>query len=172
MTQGPRGRATTGGCTAVAEAGLGNLVDLDEQMRAGANEAAGLHDFSPSGSGFDNVAINDERVKSSLSTWSSCVEQRTGQQASTPDELARRYLDGRYDASANDEEIATAAADADCQHQAQLWTTWYTVVAELTRDQLGADAPLYDDWTRLRTQAVESAKAVLDDHDIQPPDLN
>ncbi len=166
------GRITTGGCTGVAGVALGNFVDLDEQMRARVYDSAGLDDVSPSGSGFEDVAINDERVKSSLATWSSCVEQRTGEQASTPDELARRYLDGRYDASATDEEIATAVADADCQQQAQLWTTWYTVVAELTRDQLGAEAPIYDDWTRLRTQAVQSAKAVLDDRGIQPPDLN
>jgi hypothetical protein len=103
---------------------------------------------------------------------STCVETRTGQQADTPSELARRFLDGNYDGSANDEEIAVAAADAECQQESDLWATWYTVVAELTRKRLGAEAGLYDDWTRARVEMVDSAEATLADRNIDLPSLD
>lgn len=133
----------------------------DEAMRVAVNDAAGLGHLAPSGAGFDDVAIDDPRVKDALSEWSTCVASRTGERASTPNELARRFLDGNYYGAAHGTEIDVATADAECQQDANLWTVWYTVVAELTRERLGQRAGLYDDWTRARAEMVEAARAVV-----------
>ena len=60
----------------------------------------------------------------------------------------------------------------ECRQQAQLWATWYTVVAELTRTRLGTSAQLYDDWTRARVNMIESAYSVLSDRGIELPSLD
>lgn len=166
------GRIETGGCTAATQDTLGNPLDQDEQLRAHVNAAAGLHDFSASGSGFDDDAPDDPRFATALAAWSTCLEDRTGEQADSPNELARRFLDGNYDGSATDPERDVATADAECQQQAQLWTTWYTVVTELTRNQLASDASLYDQWSRHRVDMVDNARTILSDRGIEPPDLD
>ncbi len=169
VTDPGTGRVNVGGCFRQVQA---VTLDNDEDLRAAVNEAGDIGEMAPSGAGFDDTALHDQRVQDALDTWSTCVETRTGQQADTPDELAGRFLDGSYDGSATTEEIAVAVADAECQQQADLWTTWYVVVAELTRTRLGGNAGLYDDWTRARVEMVNSARATLDDRNIVLPSLD
>lgn len=152
------GTATVGGCR--GEVQLPSL-SADEAMRAAVNDAAGFGQGAPSGAGFDDVAIDDPRVEDALREWSTCVATRTGERADTPNELARRLLDRNDDDVADSTEIDVAVADAECQRAADLWSVWFTVVAELTRERLGQRAGLYDDWTRARVELVESARAVV-----------
>lgn len=158
-----------GGCSGQVQADARNN---DEELRAAVNDAGDIGELAPSGAGFDDAALDDQRVRSALTAWSRCVEARTGQQAETPNELARRFLDGNYDGSATAEEIGVAAADAECQQESDLWATWYTVVAELTRARLGADAALYDAWTRARVEMVDAARSTLADRNIELPSLD
>ena len=159
-------------CMSAVQPALGDPLARDEQLRAAVNSTGEIGDMAPSGSGFDDVAIRDPRVEEALATWAACVEAATGEQAETPNELARRFLDGTYDGAATDREITVAPVDAQCQEQAQLWTTWYTVVAELTRARLGADAHLYDGWTRTRVEMVETARSILSERQINLPPLD
>lgn len=163
------GGVNAGGCWGHVQAGA---LNNDEELRAAVNGAGNIGEMAPSGAGFDDAALEDQRVQAALDIWSSCVEARTGQQADTPNELARRFLDGNYDGSATAEEITVATADAECQQESDLWATWYTVVAELTRHRLGADAELYDAWTRARVGMVDSARSTLADQNIELPSLD
>lgn len=163
------GRVNAGGCWGQVQA---TALNNDEELRAAVNEAGKIGEMAPSGAGFDDAALRDQRVRNALDTWSTCVETRTGEQADTPNELARRFLESNYDGSATAEEIAVAAADAECQQESDLWTTWYTVVAELTRNRLGTDADLYDDWTRARVEMVNFARATLTDRNTDLPSLD
>ena len=169
VTDPETGRVLVGGCWGQVQAAA---LNNDEDLRAAVNEAGNIGEMAPSGAGFDDAALNNPRVQDALDTWSTCVETRTAEQADTPNELARRFLDGNYDGSANSEEITVAAADAECQQEADLWTTWYTVVAELTHNRLGADADLYDDWTLARVEMVNSARTTLADRNIELPSLD
>lgn len=169
VTDSDTGQVNAGGCWGQVQA---DSLNNDETLRAAVNEAGDLGEMAPSGAGFDDVALDDQRVQDALATWSRCVEARTGQRAGTPNELARRFLDGNYDGSATAEEIGVAAADAECQQESDLWATWYTVVAELTRQQLGVDAGLYDAWTRARVEMVDAARNTLADRNIEPPSLD
>jgi hypothetical protein len=164
------GRVNAGGCLDEVQSALGNSLDRDEQLRGEVNDAAEIGNMAPSGAGFDDAALDDPRVEDALASWATCVESATGEQAATPNDLARRFLEGEYDGSATTQEIAAAAAE--CQQQANLWTTWYTVVAELTRTNLGTDAHVYDDWTRTRVEMVESARSTLAEREIDLPSLD
>jgi hypothetical protein len=163
------GGVNVGGCLGHVQAGA---LESDEELRRAVNEAGNMGQMAPSGAGFDAAALEDQRVRAALDTWSSCVDTRTGQQADTPNELARRFLDGNYEGSATADEIAVAITDAECQQESDLWATWYTVVAELTRHRLGADADLYDAWTRARVEMVNTARDALADRSIELPSLD
>lgn len=152
------GAVTVGGCRGELQVAS---VMADDAMRVAVNDAAGFGQLAPSGTGFDDVAINDPRVEDALREWSTCVAARTGERVDTPNELARRLLDRNDGDVADSTEIDVAVADAECQQDADLWTVWYTVVAELTRERLGQRAGLYDDWTRARVELVESARAAV-----------
>lgn len=169
VTDPDTGQVNVGGCWGQVYVAT---PDNDEEHRAAVNEAGNIGEMAPSGSGFDDVALDDQRVRDALDTWSTCVETLTGEQADTPNELARRFLADNYEGSANAEEVGIATTDAECQQEADLWTTWYSVVAELTRNRLGPDAGLYDDWTRARVEMVNAARATLSDRNIELPSLN
>ena len=169
-TSSPGDAAVNGGCSGEVR---GPTVDNDERLRAAVNAAAGIGQGAMSGTGFDDQALADTRVKDALRSWSECVETATGEKAGTPNELARRYLDrSGYDGSASPKEIKVATADAQCQERTQLWTVWYTAVAELTRQRLGDKAGMYDQWTRARTKDVEDARAAIAAHGVELPSLN
>jgi hypothetical protein len=141
-TEPDTGRVNAGGCLGQVQA---TALNNDEELRAAVNEAGKIGEMAPSGAGFDDAALHNPRVRNALDTWSTCVETRTGEQADTPNELARRFLDSNYDDSAT---------------------------AEVTRNRLGTDAELYDDWTRARVETINSARATLTDRNIALPSLD
>jgi hypothetical protein len=127
----------------------------------------------------NEAAIADERVSDALAQWRTCVEEATGLEADTPDELARRYafverlVDGQAvtDVVELASEIDVAMADVRCQGEAELPEVWYTVHTEVTRAQLGADVEHYDELARRQQANVATARRILGNHGVVPPSL-
>jgi hypothetical protein len=118
-----------------------------------------------------NAAKNDPAVKVALASWSSCLETAVGEKALTPSEMMRRYL-GDKAPVLNDREKQIAAADVECQRKVDLWSTYYTALANRERTLMRAAVTTYDELVRLRQTLVATAKQVLAERNIAVPSLD
>jgi hypothetical protein len=150
------------GCFGASREAFDNLINDQEALRQVVQE-----------SGIDQEQVagdteQDQRIQTALATWRACVEGATGENAETPDELARRYA---FEAGTTDREIEIATADARCQTEIDLDNLWSEVYAEYQRFALGDDADLFDTLALMRVDIIERANTILNDRGITIPTI-
>lgn len=147
-----------GGCMGETDAAFDDALVQQEGLRAYVFET-GIDQEAVS-----NSATADPRVADALRQWASCVEEATGEQAATPNELARQFaLSG---GEVTQREIDVAVADARCQTTTGLQDTWYRVVAEYQRAALDEHPEWFDQLATMRVGIVAKAQEILDDREI------
>ena len=115
---------------------------------------------------------NDNDTAAAVEEWQACVETTTGQQAATPNELARRYAVLDRQTTAPPDEIDIAVADATCQVQTHLQHTFAGAIVEHERQLMGSDVVVYDELVALRSLNVMRARAMLEERGIVAIELN
>jgi hypothetical protein len=162
--------------------GSGCLLDAEAAFEDTAGHWAVVEEASSDGSEPAAEEVGrDQQVGEALAAWAGCVQAAVGVEASTPDELARRYAfiervgaDGQVAADVTPlaDEIEVAVVDARCQTETGLQATWFAADAAAVRARLGADAVHYDDLTRLQIANVATARQILEERGIEPPSLD
>jgi len=154
------GVTSTEGCFITANAPLGRLLEQNESARVSVNET-----------GIDQERVttdtkNDPRTRSALDQWRTCLNNTVGETAETPNDLALQYA---FESGTSSREIEIATADAQCQSNTELVSTWSQVYAEYLREALGDNAALFDQLALNRAQIIEQVEEILNVRDITIP---